>query len=291
MSTVTKPIMLDETGKEIVNAIRGLKGGEIYGVYRDITQSGSAWTRELNSVGLTANATKDGGAVVNDFDGVYPYSEIISVNYSNGGVVARYGDTNFKFDGTNGDVLTYIPDFWYRRFRDGNIEHIRISRNQFDGAKHSEAFYVGRYTTSASTKSISGVASTVSQDIATFRTQAKAKGTGFGLLDYHVFLLQMLYLVEYADYNSQAILGQGVCSVSAQVNTGGCDSLGMKSGCLADDGAHSMIYRGVENIFGNIWQFVDGLGIKDYQAYICYENPKMQGCIWLLKKIKENLVK
>ena len=25
------------------------------------------------------------------------------------------------------------------------------------------------------------------------------------------------------------------------------------------------------------------------QAYICHENPKMQGCIWLLKKIKENL--
>ena len=27
------------------------------------------------------------------------------------------------------------------------------------------------------------------------------------------------------------------------------------------------------------------------QAYINYENPKMQGSIWLLKKIKENLVK
>ena len=25
------------------------------------------------------------------------------------------------------------------------------------------------------------------------------------------------------------------------------------------------------------------------QAYICHENPKMQGCIWLLKKIKGNL--
>lgn len=25
------------------------------------------------------------------------------------------------------------------------------------------------------------------------------------------------------------------------------------------------------------------------QAYICYENPRMQGCIWLLKKIKEKL--
>ena len=25
------------------------------------------------------------------------------------------------------------------------------------------------------------------------------------------------------------------------------------------------------------------------QAYICYENPKMQGCIHLIKKIKKNL--
>ena len=25
------------------------------------------------------------------------------------------------------------------------------------------------------------------------------------------------------------------------------------------------------------------------QAYICYENPKMQGCIFLLKKIKKNI--
>ena len=25
------------------------------------------------------------------------------------------------------------------------------------------------------------------------------------------------------------------------------------------------------------------------QAYICYENPKLQGCIYLLKKIKRNL--
>lgn len=25
------------------------------------------------------------------------------------------------------------------------------------------------------------------------------------------------------------------------------------------------------------------------QAYICHENPKMQGCIWLLQKIKKNL--
>ena len=78
-------------------------------------------------------------------------------------------------------------------------------------------------------------------------------------------------MVEYADGNSQSKLGQGVCSVSAQVNSGALDSLGMKSGCLANAGATSVIYRGIENIFGNIWQFVDGLNIKDNVAYICYK--------------------
>ena len=27
------------------------------------------------------------------------------------------------------------------------------------------------------------------------------------------------------------------------------------------------------------------------QAYVCYENPKMQGCLYLLEKIKSNLEK
>ncbi len=33
------------------------------------------------------------------------------------------------------------------------------------------------------------------------------------------------------------------------------------------------------------------IGMLFEQAYVCYENPKMQGCIILLKKIKANLEK
>ena len=33
----------------------------------------------------------------------------------------------------------------------------------------------------------------------------------------------------------------------------------------------------------------DTIDILFEQAYICYENPKMQGCIRFLKKIKKNL--
>ena len=232
---------------------------DIYGVKRLTTQSSSAWER-----------TDSNTASVN-FDTVYPWSDIISVNYDKTlGITAKYGDSNFAFDGSNGEVMTYIPEFWYRRYVDNNVEYIQISKHHFTKAKKSEAFYLGRYTTSSGTRSISGVTSTVSTDIATFRSNAKAIGDGWGIMDYHIFFIQMLYLVEYADYNSQSVLGQGVCSASTQVSSGGCDSLGMSSGCITNDGVSSVIYRGLENIFGNIWQFIDGITIVDHQAYVSY---------------------
>ena len=51
---------------------------------------------------------------------------------------------------------------------------------------------------------------------------------------------RMLYLVEYADYDSQSVLGKGVAENDGAITMGGTDSLGMKSGCLVNDGKHSM---------------------------------------------------
>ena len=48
----------------------------------------------------------------------------------------------------------------------------------------------------------------------------------------------------------------------------------MKSGSKDGTDNTSMIYRGIEDIFGNIWQFVDGINIKDRKAYICYDSNK-----------------
>lgn len=176
-------------------------------------------------------------------------------------------------------------------------------------------------------------------------------------MDWRYFAVQLLYLVEYADYNSQAKLGNGYTNLRVNDNdkalvaetnvnriiiatanansfkvgqaisvgtkaawnwnvaknrlitsitdysegditgkainfdgdpvniavddvvwstgqkSGECDVLGMKSGCVANDGKSAVIYRGLENIFGNVWQFVDGINIKDYVAYVCY-NPE-----------------
>lgn len=331
----------------------------IYGIKRSLSTSSSVWERTDNAVGLVANATKDGSEVQNDFDSIYPWSDIITYNYdtTNKVITAYLGDINFAFDGSNGEVLTRIPEFYYRRSRDSEYEYIQITKFATDGFIKSPAFSVGRYGSyydGNKIHSYSGYCPEVQRNISSFRTLSMAVGDGFCQLDYHYFLLQILYLVEYADYNSQSRLGSGISSMRINANdkalvsetsvnrivinetsgdyfivgqqisigargienwsvarnrtitskepyddgnvtgtaiyfdgaavniavgnviwshgqmAGQCDSLGMRSGCLSNDGKHGVIYRGIENLFGNVYEWVDGINIKDYQAYICF---------------------
>lgn len=331
----------------------------IYGIKRSLTTSSSEWERTDSAVGLIANATQDGSTVQNDFDNIYPWSDVYTYNYDKitGLETAKIGDDNFKFDGTNGEVLTKIPQFYYKRWRDTNYEYIQISKKSINGFTKSKEFSIGRYDSSVINgiiHSYSGTEPEVNRNIASFRELSKAVGTNFGQLDWRYFIIQMLYLVEYADYNSQSKLGNGstgfrsnsndkalmsennvnrilvannvadyfeigqqisigtssngnfevarcrtitskeiyndgdnsgtmiyfdgtsvniaignVIWTSAQKN-GICDGLGMKSGCYKTS-KNACIYRGIENPFGNVYQIIDGINIKDYVSYICYE--------------------
>lgn len=365
------------TEKDLENALQNAKlySGKNYGIKRLITDNTlPTWTRIADAEGLTANATKNGTEVANDFDNLYPWSHIrkCNVDAATGQVLAYYGETGFQADGSNGEVMVKIPEFWWKRERlpdeFGNVyEYIYIADYARAGYKKSEEFFVGAYIISTETTegdtiiahSRSGAIPKYNTTKASFRNYAKALGEGWQLMDYHYFLLQMLYLVEYAHYNSQSMLGNGIVGfntakaliaennvnriivssvgtglwvgkticigatdawnssvaadreitsiedyndgqvtgkaihfngdpVNIAVNnviwgsaqkTGENDSLGNASGCLINDSYHSVNYRGIENIFGHMWQHIDGLNIKDYIAYICkdpasYENDK-----------------
>lgn len=345
------------TEKELNDAISEAREfvGKNYGVRRKIVDNVlSKWERICDNIGLVANATKNGDEVQNDFDNIYPWSDIITYNYdtTNKKITAYYGEPGFAFDGSNGEVLTRIPEFWYKREVKGDYEYIYISDYNRAGYKHSREFSVGRYGISVDVDgkahSYSGTIPTYNKTIAAFRTLATGVGDGFCQMDTRYFILQLLYLVEYADYHSQSKLGRGVSewfnqqaliaennvnriivansnnmyvgrNVSigtsdawnnavasertitniedysngsitgkavyfdgAAVNiaitnhiwgigqkSGQCDELGMKSGTLNNDGCHSMIYRGIENVFSNMFTAIDGLNIKDYIAYVC----------------------
>ena len=266
-----------------------------YGVKRDTNSTSPAWERINDSVGLVAKAVKPNNTnPQNDFDNIYPWSDIKSYNYNaiTKEVTAWIGDSNFKFDGTNGEVLTYIPGFYYKREVVDGIEYQYISKYNKDGYSYSEPFSVGRYEISGGDSayssscnqsgnaedfkahSISGTCPSGGSTIETFRASAQKLGNEFSLMDYHWFIIQQLYLVEYANYDSQTVLGEGrvVGGSGGTLSLGRNDQLGMKSGMGSSDNfLYNVIYRGIEGLYGNVSEFIDGINIKDNQAYINYD--------------------
>lgn len=336
--------------------------GHVYGIRRKISNNTSpSWERIEDSIGLVANATKNGGTVENDFDNLSPWKDIISFNLdmTTKKKKAYYGDVDFKFDGTNGDVYTHIPTFWIKIYEENDYQYILIADYAKTGFTEIKEFDIARYQMGIGTDdklhSYSGLVAARSRSITTYRTMAQNLGEEFCLMDWRYFVIQCLYLVEYATYYSQSALGNGMTSMRYNsgdvalvaensvnrfiVNTtagnnfyvgqiisigtsglenftvadsrkitaindysegditgkeivfdgdpvnialtnviwsspqasGGCDSLGMKSGCLVNDSKHAVIYRGIENLFGNIYDWVDGINLQGNQAYICYD--------------------
>ena len=109
---------------------------------------------------------------------------------------------------------------------------------------------------------------------------------GLGWMMHDIFALsitQILLMVEYASFDAQAVVGQGVCSLADDgasnlaVITGGTSALGNGSGIdpTGVNGKCSVSYRGEENLWGNIWTWLDGINIecKDIQnVYINSDN-------------------
>ena len=269
------PATTDELVKEVIDT---MQKKHIYGVKRNIESSDPAWERIGDSIGLVANATHDGTEVQNDFDNIYPYSDIISYNYDTQAqrVTAYYGEPTFKFDGSNGEVMTRFPEFWYKREQktesDGNTyEYVYIADYPAEGFIKSEQFSVGRYIASSDSNNqlhSSSGSSVYNDTIINLRNNAKEEG--FSLMDWHYFIIQLLYLVEYANYDSQTMLGRGITSSS--VINGQCDILGMKSGTPNDDMYTSMIYRGIEDIYGMVSILIDGINITSEGIFISYNS-------------------
>lgn len=174
---------------------------KVYGVRRSLRSKSSAWERIKDSVGLVANAQVRtiSSAVRNDFDSIYPWSDIITVDYNNSTkqITAYYGDANFTFTGgSNIQVMTKIPEFYYKRYVSDGYEYILISKDNLDGFVKSDEFMIGRYTMSGSASGVysrSGQAPFTNKTIAEFRGYAKNLGNGWSQLDWHYFLIQLLY--------------------------------------------------------------------------------------------------
>lgn len=261
---VTKDVKITEFGvyRETLEFVK------IYGIVRNTLQQSPEWTRTDNAVGFTATASVGTVAGHSDFDGCYPWSEIKRE-------VLPAGDTMVK-----------IPKFWYQRTLSGNIETIRISDHETEGFKLHPAFnhggvvkdavYIGAFETSSGNKSVSGASPTVNMSIDDFRASAQSKGAGWHLFDGSgLSALQMLILVEFPSYAMQTVVGQGNVNNTAIIKTGGCDTVpgltGVPSGTTGKIG---VVWRGIENPWGNTRCWIDGFLLSSYKYYVCNDPDK-----------------
>ena len=262
-------------------------------------QTQNTYARLDDSVGMVANAMSlTVYDPVNDFDNVMPWSGIRRCNLADNGMVnAYFGDVGFVDDGSNGQVMVQIPKFWYKSELDTTGDRIFrwwISGEEIAGYKVHPAFvrngvekdyvYIGAYEARLNgdkLESRSGVTGTVNRTIAQFRSGAQARGIGWEQQDFlTTSALQLLYLIEYAHFNSQAKIGLGYTNTFNSKTTGFTLNYGNTSFGSVSSGSIPMSYRGVEDLYGSKFQIIDGCNMFNRVAFVAdhsFENNKISG--------------
>ena len=167
----------------------------------------------------------------------------------------------------NGNVNPYI----YLAAFEGSVEEKHPyyypsdeQTTQFDNDRPEDAAF-------PMLSSISGVkpASGLSQNLTRANTRKIAQNRGKGWEQSYAATIaasQLLILIEYASFDMQKAIGNGVVnktddgSTSMTEITGATVNLGNASGSVTNANGYNIVsYRGEENIWGNIWTWVDGM--------------------------------
>ena len=191
--------------------------------------------------------------------------------------------------------MVRIPKFWYRRYRSGNIEYIKISGSAATDFTLHPAFNHGNspkdyidiaaYCANNNMASKSGVSDSnlySGGSIDDLWSKATQKGSGWHIMDLSALsAIQMLILVEFANNDVQSVIGRGNADTYTVPSTGACDSVPGLTGIPAGtDGQTSVVWRGIENLWGGYPQLINGAGLNQLTFYICNDPSKYGSSIY-----------
>jgi hypothetical protein len=340
-----------------------------YGAAKSFALTSSTLTRTRAAFGKLYTPTVGGTVGANDFELLEPWSKCRLCNLSDAGVVNAYqGDVGFVLDGTNGQVMVEIPKFFYRVEKQtdawewvvspvaqpGFAPHPAFVTNGIERSRIYVSAYLGAEA-SAKLVSVTGVLPQYDKTRAQFRTLGRARGTGWGIMDFAAYsALQLLLLVMTANFDTQTVVGKGIAEMyydascvatvaessvnrivvanakstgfvagyrmgigtslgghqiakyrlvtSVDVydasnkaisfdgaavnvalgniayvmpsNTGGADALGIHTGRAAGtDGKTEVSFFGIQGMWGNFWQFIDGWNMDTSYYPWVNDNP------------------
>lgn len=246
--------------------IYGVKAAR--GSYASTT--GRLLTRTDDAVNFTATAYMNDGNTPgsSSFDNVMPWSGMVKQTLA-------------------GNVYVKIPKFWYQieQGSDG-YDYIRIANYAAEGFTVSPAHrardghgevnyvYIGRYQSNGTDFSVSGATKNNGKTRAQWRALFKAGNPSVApsnpnsLMDISmVITIRLLYLVEYANWDSTAVIGD---SRGGPATTGGTDSMPYHTGTTGTVRTYAANvntqYRNIEECFN--LDAVDGIFFTGANGYV-----------------------
>lgn len=243
---------------------------EIYGVEWDGTGT-TVWSRtDAAELFTDPEPAVNNGTGSSPFDDIMPWSGMVTSEDPEAG------------------TLVAIPKFWYKWTRSGNGMKLQISNGPEDGFLVSPAhadrgdgygerdvIYVGRYHCGSNYKSQTGVQPVTNITRSTARVSIHTLGDDVYQWDWATrWTIMMLYLVEYANWNSQAAIGYGCSPSSNKFNMGLTDAMQYHTGTSAASRTTygCCQYRHIEGLWDNVYDWVDGTYFSGANVY-CILNP------------------
>lgn len=270
----------------------------VFGVSWDSSQPSTALTRltkandpnKLVTVDITTEPVPavGTGSGSSPFDNYMPWMgmEECTLNNATGKVSSKKGDPGFKRTSIDRPVMVKIPEFYYKIERVGSIFRYYVADGPVDGLSlhpGSGDNYLARYEAGEASSgtlgfilaSYSGTTPSVSKTRSTFRDYARNMASGFQLRDIAAWCAyDLLYLVEYADWEGQKKIAQGLVNNPSVNKTGLTDAMVYHTGRANSSDNSAVQYRWIENPWGNVREWVDGINFQNRTAYICTDPTK-----------------
>lgn len=260
----------------------------VFGVSWDSSNPSTALTRltkandpnKLVTVDITTEPVPavGTGSGSSPFDSYMPWMGMEEVDIDASGKVYPANRTS-----PSSATCVKIPQFYYKVEKNGNIFRYYVADGPIDGfSLHpgSES-YIARYEGYLVNKSggqalcsYSNTPAKTGLTRADFRNYAKNFAPNAQLYDFAAWCaVGLLYLVEFADWDCQEKISRGIVNDNAAHKTGETDAMvyhtGRAAGGLINTAA--VQYRGIENPWGNVFEWIDGINVNNRVPYICTE--------------------
>lgn len=222
------------------------------------------------------------GSGSSPFDSFLPWSGMKECNLDYDGSVKVWKDDS-GFSRTGPYVMVWIPEFYFATKTNGTKKYFYIADGPVSGMKKhpGSGKFIGRYVMDHNCGSTTGGTPLGNKKRADGRLSAviggDKEGSKWHMYDFATYCaIIFLYVVEFADWNCQKKIGPGITNDSMHSN-GDTDNMKYHTGRTNDwtsDAQNPVQYRWIENLWGNVSQWVDGFNANGATAYYCNDPSK-----------------